>query len=70
MLAAAVYALTALRARPILGWALRRTLGSLRQLLPMVTRALPLLLVFITFLFINAEVWQVVGAPSTARCCG
>ena len=25
----------------------------------MVTRALPLLLLFITFLFINAEVWQV-----------
>ena len=25
----------------------------------MVTRALPLLLIFVTFLFINAEVWQV-----------
>ena len=58
VLAAGFYALTALRARPILGWALRRTRGSLRQLLPMVTRALPLLLLFITFLFINAEVWQ------------
>jgi len=58
VLAAALYAVTALRARPILGWALRRTRGSLRQLLPMVTRALPLLLLFITFLFINAEVWQ------------
>ena len=58
VLAALFYAVTALRARPILGWALRRTRGSLRQLLPMVTRALPLLLLFITFLFINAEVWQ------------
>ncbi len=58
VVAAAVYAVTALRARPILAWALRRTRGSLRQLLPMVTRALPLLLLFITFLFINAEVWQ------------
>jgi hypothetical protein len=53
-----LYAVTALRARPILAWALRRTRGSVRQLLPMVTRALPLLLLFITFLFINAEVWQ------------
>jgi hypothetical protein len=32
---------------------------SLHLLLPMVTRALPLLLLFVTFLFINAEVWQV-----------
>jgi intracellular septation protein A len=58
VLAATFYAVTALRARPILAWALRRTRRSLRQLLPMVTRALPLLLLFITFLFINAEVWQ------------
>ena len=27
-------------------------------LVPLVTRALPLLLLFITFLFINAEVWE------------
>ena len=56
--AAAAYALTALRARPILTWALRRTRSSVRQLVPMVTRALPLLLLIVTFLFINAEVWQ------------
>lgn len=62
VIAAVSYALTALRARPILGWALRRTRGSLRQLLPMVTRALPLLLLFVTFLFINAEVWQLSAA--------
>ncbi len=53
------YAATALRARPIVVWAVQRTLGSLRQLVPMVTRALPLLIVFVTFLFINAEVWHV-----------
>ena len=53
-----VYGLTALRARPILTYALAQTGGSLRRLLPMATRALPLLLVFMTFLFINAEVWM------------
>ncbi len=53
------YALVELRIWPILKWALRRTLGSLRLLFPLVTRALPLLLLFITFLFINAEVWEV-----------
>ena len=57
--AAILYAVTALRARPILTWAVGRTLRSLQHVLPMATRALPLLLVFITFLFINAEVWEV-----------
>lgn len=59
LVAGAAYALTALRARPAVTWALRTTAASLRLLLPMVTRALPLLLIFVTFLFINAEVWQV-----------
>jgi len=58
VVAAAFYAVTALRGRPILTWAIQRTLGSLHLLLPMVTRALPLLLLFVTFLFINAEAWQ------------
>lgn len=59
LVAAAWYALTALHARPIVTWALSRTFGSLRSLLPTTTRALPLLLIFVTFLFINADVWQV-----------
>ena len=59
ILVVVLYALTTLRARVIAGWAVRRTFGSLGQLFPLVTRALPLLLLFITFLFINAEVWEV-----------
>ena len=58
VLAGLVYALTALRARPIATWAVSRTLGSLRAMLSTASRALPLLLVFVTFLFINAEAWQ------------
>ena len=57
-LALLAYGITALRARPILGFALSRTLGSVRYLVPMASRALPLLLVFVTFLFVNAEAWQ------------
>ena len=53
------YAWTQLRMRTIARWALRRTLGSLGLMFPLLTRALPLLLLFITFLFINTEVWQV-----------
>ncbi len=55
---AVFYAVSQLRFRPILTWAFGRTVSSLRMLLPMLTRALPLLLIFVTFLFINAEVWQ------------
>jgi hypothetical protein len=53
------YALWALHATMIAGWALRRAFGSLGLLLPLATRALPMLLLFITFLFINADLWQV-----------
>jgi hypothetical protein len=56
---AGVYAFTALRAWSIARWAVSRTLRSLGLLFPLVTRALPLLLLFVTFLFINAEVWEV-----------
>ena len=59
---AAGYAVTALRAWGIARWAARRALGDLGLLVPLVTRALPLLLLFTTFLFINTEVWQVASA--------
>ncbi len=53
------YGWTRLRMGVMARWALRRTLGSLGLMFPLLTRALPLLLLFMTFLFINAEVWQV-----------
>jgi hypothetical protein len=56
---AVLYGLTALRVWPIARWAVSRTLRSLGLVFPLATRALPLLLLFVTFLFINAEVWQV-----------
>jgi hypothetical protein len=51
--------LTALHAAPIVRWGLSRTVSMLGRLLPTTTRALPLLLLAITFLFINTEMWQV-----------
>ena len=53
------YAGTTLRLGPIARWAAGRTLSSLGLMFPLVTRALPLLLLFVTFLFINTEVWMV-----------
>ncbi|KRA37461.1 MULTISPECIES: hypothetical protein [unclassified Nocardioides] len=55
----ACYAVATLRAWLIVTWAVRRTFRSLGLMFPLVTRALPLLLLFMTFLFINTEVWQV-----------
>ena len=57
--AVASYALFALRVHDIAGWALKRAFASLGLLFPLATRALPMLLLFVTFLFINTEVWQV-----------
>ena len=58
----AFYAGTTLRVRVIARWAVGRTLKSLGMMFPLVTRALPLLLLFVTFLFINTEVWMVANS--------
>lgn len=46
---------------PLLAWATRYTFRGIGDLYRLATRALPLMLLFITFLFINTEVWQVAG---------
>jgi hypothetical protein len=56
------YAVAYLHFRSIVSWATAQTFGSLSWLFPLITRALPLLLLFMTFLFINTEVWQVTSA--------
>ncbi len=58
----ALYAGTTLRLRVIARWAVGRTLRSVGMMFPLVTRALPLLLLFVTFLFINTEVWMVANS--------
>ncbi len=56
-----VYVGTSYAVVPLMGWAIRRSVAQLSTLASLVARALPLLLLFTTFLFINAEVWQVAG---------
>ena len=53
------YLLLGLHGLTVARWAARRTLASLGLMVPLATRAMPLLLLFVTFLFINTEVWQV-----------
>src|SRR3954454_25169935 len=67
LLAVLGYGLVRLQVGPILRWALKRTFGSIFRLLPMTTRALPLLLLAITFLFVNTEVWQVASHLSVGQ---
>jgi len=58
---ATVYVVTSYGMVPLLRWAAAQTFQRLGSVGRMLTRALPLLLLFTVFLFINAEVWQVAG---------
>lgn len=59
LLLATIYAGRALKVGVIARWAVNRAFASLELLFPLATRALPMLLLFVTFLFINTEVWMV-----------
>ena len=58
---ALVWGVTSYGVPTLLGWAWQRTSAQVPLLLSVLARALPLLLLFSTFLFINAEAWQVAG---------
>jgi hypothetical protein len=59
------YALVALTA-----WAVRWTFGSLYGVTELVTRVLPLMLLVLTFLAMNAGVWQVMGSSNAEAIAG
>ncbi len=52
---------------PILRWGARRLVRDAKDVLGLFARALPLLLIFVTFLFIAAEVWQMAGTIELER---
>lgn len=60
-LLAGIYLWSSYGVGALLRWGARRSSGQLTGLGPLVAKALPLLLVFNTFLFVNAEVWEVAG---------
>lgn len=53
------YVVTAYGAVPMLRWGVREVSVQVRGVLSVLSRLLPLLLLFATFLFLNAEMWQV-----------
>lgn len=61
VLLALIYVWSAYGFGPLLKWAARRGRRQITTLGSLVARALPLLLLFNTFLFINAEVWELAG---------
>ncbi|MFZ0158098.1 MAG: hypothetical protein WAL50_03625 [Kineosporiaceae bacterium] len=67
LLLSLAYAGGPLRLGTMARWAARQALTQLWLVLPLVLRALPMLLLFTTFLFINTEVWQVAGSLSLPR---
>jgi hypothetical protein len=58
---ALIYFVTSYGLVPMFGWAAKRARAQLFLFFNVVVRVLPLLLLAITFLFVNAEVWQVAG---------
>ncbi len=59
---AGIYLGTSYGVVPLTRWASGRAAAQVTVIGSLLVRALPLLLLFTTFLFINAEVWQVAGA--------
>lgn len=56
-----IYFGTSYAVLPMLRWAGERGVAQVRLMVNLIVRALPLLLLFTTFLFVNADVWQVAG---------
>ena len=62
VLVAAIYLVTSYALLPITRWAAGRLWRQLGDVLGLLVRALPLLLLFVTFLFLTAEVWEVAAS--------
>jgi hypothetical protein len=70
LLLALVYVVTRYALVAQVGWALRWTFRQLSSVTKLITSVLPLMLLFITFLFINPEVRQVAGTMRAAVLWG
>jgi hypothetical protein len=60
-----VYVSTSYGVVPILRWAFLQTLRQVSDLANLLVKSLPLMLLFSMFIFLSADIWQVVAAIST-----
>ncbi|AHI00947.1 hypothetical protein [Kutzneria albida] len=70
LLVIALYVLVKIGAGSVLGWALRAALSQVKAVGTLTSKALPLLLLFATFLFLTTELWQVTATLTRARLWG
>jgi hypothetical protein len=61
-----VYVVTRYALVALTGWALRWTFAQLGDVVQLVTRVLPLMLLVITFLYLSPGVWQAMGTSNAA----
>jgi hypothetical protein len=69
-LLALIYGIVGIGLLSILGWAGRRVVAQLAASLVLLTRAVPVLLIFMILLFLTTEVWQVFSDISDAALAG
>ena len=62
VLLAAIYLITSYGIIPMTRWAVWQTLRQVETVVGLYVRSLPLLLLFVSFLFLTNEVWQTAGA--------
>ncbi|CAN5495006.1 hypothetical protein BH10ACT2_BH10ACT2_26620 [soil metagenome] len=68
-----IYFITSYGVIPLVGWAAAQTFSKLGSVGRVLSRAMPLLLLFTTFLFIGGELWQLAGGlagPAYAMSLG
>lgn len=70
VLLAIVYGVTRYALVALAVWVVRWTFRQISDVTRLITRVLPLMLLFITFLFINTEVWQVAGTMTAGVLWG
>jgi hypothetical protein len=65
-----IYGVTSYGVLPILRWAFLQTLRQLTDLANLLVKSLPLMLLFSMFLFLSADIWQIVADISTVALAG
>jgi hypothetical protein len=67
---AVIYVVTRYALVTLTAWGLRWTFGQLSEVVALVTRVLPLMLLVLTFLYLNAGVWQAMGSSDASTVAG